>query len=76
MGDGTTQLRPNPVIAELTPLPPQTKKKMPPKRKPAAKKPAARPVASKPAPAAAAPAPTTTQPAQSNSPWPSPPPSR
>ena len=74
MGDGTTQLRPNPVIAELTPLPPQAQKKVAPKRKAAAKKPAPKPAAGKPAPAAAAPAPT--QPAQSNSPWPSPPPSR
>jgi len=80
MGDGTTALRPNPVLAELTPLPPSTKKKMVHPRKPVAKHTARKPVAHKPAPAAAAPAPptTTTQPAQGGSPWPatSPPPSR
>ncbi len=76
MGDGTTRLRPNPVLAELTPLPPAKKKPVG-KRKPAAKQTARGPVARKPAPAPAAPAPT--QPAQQgSSPWPatSPPPSR
>jgi hypothetical protein len=75
MGDGTTSLRPNPVLAELTPLPPAKKKEIR-KRKPVAKHAARKPVARKPAPAAAAPAPTTTQPAQGSSPWPSTPPSR
>ena len=73
MGDGTTQLRPNPVLAELTPLPPQSKKKGTRNRKPVAKQAARKPAARKPAPAAAAPAPTAPPPApDSNSPWPSP----
>ena len=76
MGDGTVELRPNPVLGELTPLPPPTKKKAIRKRKPVAKQATRKPVARKPAPAAAAPAPMTTHPAQGNSPWPSPPPSR
>jgi hypothetical protein len=73
MGDGTTQLRPNPVLAELTPLPPPANKKAIQKRKPVAKHTARKP-APKPAPAAAAP--MTTQPAQGSSPWPATPPSR
>lgn len=77
MGDGTTQLRPNPVVAELTPLPPPPKKKVIRKRKPVAKRPAkpaaAKPAARKPAaPAASAPPPMAPQPAQAPSPWPSP----
>ena len=79
LGDGTTQLRPNPVLAELTPLPPP-KKKVIPKRKPVAKRAARKPAALNPPPPAAAPAATiTTQPAQGSSPWPTaptPPPSR
>jgi hypothetical protein len=75
MGDGTTKLRPNPALAELTPLPPP--KKVTPKRKPAAKRAARKP---NPAPPAVAPSATiTTQPAQGSSPWPTaptPPPSR
>jgi hypothetical protein len=66
VGDGTTQLRPNPVVVELTPAPPPPKPthKKPVHKKPAAKKPGAaapaakKPVAKKPAakPTAAAPA--------------------
>ena len=86
MGDGTTQLRPNPVLAELTPLPPPPKKRMIRRRhvvhhphKPAAKKPmhkpvAHKPMAPKPAAARAAPPPRTAQPPQAPSPWPAPPP--
>ena len=62
-----TQLRPNPVVVELTPASPppkQVKKPAPPKKKPAAKPPAARP---KPA-AANAPA---SQQQQAPAPWPS-----
>jgi hypothetical protein len=65
MGDGTSQLRPNPVLVELTPLPPSTKKPVAPKRKKAAAKPAARP-----ATAAAPPQPMAQQPQQATSPWP------
>ena len=74
LGDGTSQLRPNPVLVELTPAapPPKVKKKVVHKKKTAAKP------ASKPAPKparAAAPAPMSPQPPQqSPSPWPSPPP--
>lgn len=61
MGDGTTQLQPNPVTVELTPVPPPKKKK--PRRRTTKKK----TTATKPAPkpAAAAPAPK-----QAPSPWP------
>src|SRR5262245_7973995 len=61
------RLRPNPVVVELTPGGPSTKKPA----KPTAKKPATRPKA-----AAAAAAPMTVSPAQApSSPWPSSPPS-
>ena len=70
MGDGTSQLRPNPLLVELTPLPPQsrTKQKAAPKKKTAAK-PKAKPVAAKPA---AAPPPMSPQQQQQQapSPWP------
>lgn len=71
------QLRPNPVLAELTPAPPPPKpvKKKPVRRKPVAKKPAAKkPVARKPAAVAPAPAPAAAAPAPAASPWPSAPP--
>ena len=72
------QLRPNPVLAELTPAPPPAKpvKKRPVRRhKPVAKKPAQKkPVARKPAAAAPAPAPAAAAPAPAASPWPSAPP--
>jgi len=74
------QLRPNPVLAELTPAPPPPKpvKKRPVRRhKPVAKKPAPKkPVARKPAAAAPAPAPApaAAAPAPAASPWPSAPP--
>ena len=61
MGDGTAKLEPNPVLMQLTPALPPSKKKPAPK-KPAAKKPAPKPQASAPA---AAPTSTT--------PWPAPP---
>lgn len=65
MGDGTSQLRPNPVLVELTPLPPSTKKKpVAQKKKKTAAKPAPRPAT------AAAPPMTTQQPQQATSPWP------
>jgi PEGA domain len=71
MGNGSSELRPNPVIAELapTPPPPKPKKIVRKKRvaKPAAKKPKAKPAAQA-KPTAAAP---TAPPAQqSPSPWP------
>ena len=71
MGDGTTKLRPNPVMVQLKSAGPPPKKKPTP-RKPGAKKPAAKPAAAKPAaakPAAAAPAAQQT----GTSPWPGPP---
>lgn len=72
-GDGTSKLRPNPVMVELSPAPPAPAKK-PARRRattakpkpPAAPKPAA--TAPAPAPAPAAPAPAAA------SPWPSTPP--
>jgi hypothetical protein len=71
MGDGTSQLRPNPLLVELTPLPPQPKSKKPAPRK---KKTAAKPVAAKPAAAmpmgSAAPPAMTAQPQQAPAPWP------
>src|SRR5665647_2533860 len=72
-----TQLRPNPVVVELTPAAPPPKPVKKPaasKKKPAAAKPAARP---KPA-AARAPAPTTAAPQQQQAPapWPATPPQR
>jgi PEGA domain len=81
MGDGSTQLKPNPVVAELAPTPPPPK----PKKKIVRRKPAAKPMAKKPAAAkkpkpaprakptgAAPPPPAQQQPA--NSPWPASPP--
>jgi hypothetical protein len=71
------QLRPNPVLAELTPAPPPAKpvKKRRVRRKPVAKKPAPKkPAAAKPAAAAHAPAPAAAAPAPAASPWPSAPP--
>jgi hypothetical protein len=78
IGDGTTKLRPNPVLAELTPLPPPPKKAkkrrhVVHKRKAVAKKPA-RPAARKPAAPTAAPTRVTPQQTQAPSPWPAAPP--
>ncbi len=72
-----TQLRPNPVVVELTPAAPApkpVKKPAPPKKKPAVKPSAARP---KPA-TASAPAPMSAVPQQQQAPapWPSTPPQR
>jgi hypothetical protein len=68
LGDGSSQLKPNPVVAELMPTPPPPKKKKVVRKrhvaKPAAKKPKAKPVAK---PTAAAPPP---QPQPAASPWP------
>lgn len=79
MGNNTSELRPNPVLVELTPLPPPpkpTKKKFIPKRKVTAKpapKRVVRPTAAAPAP----PPPMTAAPAaQAPSPWPTNAPSR
>jgi hypothetical protein len=68
MGDGTAQLRPNPVIAELTAVPPP-KKKTPARKQAAKPKPQAKPVAAAPPPAVSAPPPPSQQP-QVSSPWP------
>lgn len=66
MGDGTSQLRPNPVVVELTPAPPPkpTKKGVRKKKKTAARKAPMQPAA------AATPQPTAQQPQQAPSPWP------
>ncbi len=72
-----TQLRPNPVMVELTLAPPQPVKKPAPKKKTSAKPAAAR--AKPPAATASAPASATSAPAQQQpaAPWPaSPPPQR
>jgi PEGA domain len=78
MGDGTSKLRPNPVLVQLTAAaPPKSKKKV--RRKKTTTKPAPkpRPTAAKPAPAAPPPMTPAPQP-QATSPWPAapPPPSR
>lgn len=82
MGDNSSQLRPNPVVAELTPAPPppKPKKKIVRKKqvaKPAVKKPKAKPAAkpkakpaARPKPTAAAPPPPAAQPQPAPSPWP------
>jgi hypothetical protein len=77
MGDGTSKLRPNPVLVELTPAPPPAKPKKKVHRKSAAKPtPKPKPAAAKPAPAAtSAPPPMTPAPQpQATSPWPAAPP--
>ena len=71
-GDGTSRLRPNPVIVEMTPAPAGPRKPAPPAKK---KKPAAKPktaAAPKPAATAAAPAAQAAAPASASSPWPAP----
>jgi len=67
MGDGTTQLRPNPVIVQMAPVPPPKKKVL--RRRPIKKR------VTKPKPKAAAkpaprPAPVAPAPQQAPSPWP------
>ncbi len=73
MGDNTSRLQPNPVLATLNPAPPPR----PVKRKPVAKKRTAKPVAKR-APAAkpksAAPPPMAPSPPAATSPWPATPP--
>jgi hypothetical protein len=61
-------LRPNPVVVELTAAPPPPAKKPVRRRPAAAKKPAPKPAAAAPAPAPAAPAPAPA--AGQSSPWP------
>jgi hypothetical protein len=76
-GDGTSKLRPNPVMVELSPAPPAPAKKPARKRTTTAKpKPAAAPKPAAPKPAATAPAPAApAAPAPAaTSPWPSSPP--
>jgi hypothetical protein len=77
MGDGTSKLRPNPVLVKLTAVAPPKKKVR--RKKTATKpKPKPKPVAAKPAPTAPPPMTPAPQP-QATSPWPAappPPPSR
>jgi hypothetical protein len=69
MGDGTSSLRPNPVLVELTPgAPPKKTAPAPAKKKPAPKPKPASAAAPAAAPAAMAPGPGST----AASPWPSP----
>jgi hypothetical protein len=67
-GDGTSKLRPNPVLVELTAAPPPPRAKKPARKRAAPKRTTA------PKPAAAAPAPAPAQPAPpppaAASPWP------
>jgi len=83
MGDGTSKLTPNPVLVQLTAVPPPKSKKKVRRKKPTAKPtPKPKPAVAKPAPAAKpAPPPMTPAPQpqpQATSPWPAapPPPSR
>jgi hypothetical protein len=69
MGDGTTRLRPNPVMVDLTAAPPAPRKPAATTKKPA-KKPTAKPAA-KPRPTAGA-APASASNPASASPWPTP----
>jgi hypothetical protein len=76
MGDGGSQLRPNPVLVELTPAPPPKPKKKVRHKRTASKptpKPKPKPMAAKPEPAAPPPMTPAPQP-QATSPWPSTPP--
>lgn len=66
------QLRPNPVMVELTAAPPAKPTAKPRARKPAAKPAAAKPAAPKPAAAAPAPAPAPAAQPSGSSPWPAP----
>ena len=65
---GTPELRPNPVLVQLTAAPPPPPPVKKPARKPAPKKPAAKPATT----SAPAPAPMTAAPAQAPAPWPTP----
>ena len=70
MGDGTSQLRPNPLLVELTPLPPPPKSKKPaPKKKrpPPSRQPSLRQPGPQEAPRLP---PTSAQPQQAPAPWP------
>jgi hypothetical protein len=67
MGDGTSQLRPNPLLVELMALPPQPKAKKPAPKKKTAARPAAR---AAPRPTTAEPPPMSAQPQQAPAPWP------
>ena len=70
MGDGTYQLRPNPLLVELTPLPPQPKSKKPTPKKKTSAKTAAKPAAAR-STGSAAPPPMSAQPQQpAPAPWP------
>ena len=69
MGDGTSQLRPNPLLVELTPLPPQPKSKKPAPKKKTSAKTAATPAAAR-STGSATPAPMSAQPQQAPAPWP------
>lgn len=68
---GSPEMRPNPVIVQLTPLPPPVKPVKKPARKPVVKKKPAPKAAAKPAaPPATAAAPMAPPPQQAPAPWP------
>lgn len=72
--NGAPELRPNPVLVQLTPAPPPPPPAKKPARKPAPKKPAAKPAAKPATTSAPAPAqqPMSAAPAQAPAPWPAP----
>jgi hypothetical protein len=76
MGDGTSKLRPDPVLVELVPAAPPPKPRKKARSKKVAAKPAPKPAApARPAPSAPPPM-TPAQQSQATSPWPSAPQSR
>jgi hypothetical protein len=75
MAGNPTQLRPNPVVVELTPAPLSPKPAKKPAAAPKKKKPAAKPAAARPKPATAAtPGTGAPAPAPQAAPWPAAPP--
>lgn len=73
MGDGTSKLRPNPVVAALTPKPPPKPKRHHVVHHRRVSKPKPKPKSAAAKPAASDPAPSLTPAPQAASPWPSPP---
>ncbi len=72
VGTGLPELRPNPVLVELTPAAAlRRRSSRKPVKKPVAKKPTAKPAAKPAATSSSAPPPMTAAPAQQQAPWPS-----